>query len=482
MKSYINSFARIAVLLCVVLMIIFSAACQPTPETPAVVGKNAEVPENAKPYNRPDFPDAYNDTCSDNGATIIFDAAVELPESESLPTYEVHQTTFPQEHVDLIVKGLFGDAQLYAIAEPTKSDYEPEYVQALSDLKNKQEHPDQYENTEEYYQGRVDELKQLIENAPDTDNPEPIDTKLKKSPQRGTEALNARGDLGKDKMAELVILDNTDSEYMADNSLMWFKNGSAYSDLSTFYPYIKDAGPLGLNITKEQAIAAAEDIVSRLGANDMEYAACTTGISDSADATFGEEFDPAVPQSYLVYFTRNADGVPVTFDVRNTTSTSPDDYSVPVMRERLVVAVDDSGVTYIRWTAPVAIDKASVQNNSIIPFEDMMVLAKRQFCYLYAVQDGEPPIAVQAQVQSMSEVENGGAVSIEVHIEHIKLGLMQRIVKDEDRIELVPVWDFFGFLEVTYENGEKVMHYTDNISLLTIDAVNGSAIDREKGY
>lgn len=471
-----------ALLAMIMIFACFTTACQPTPERPVVIGKDSGASLNSVQYKKTDFPTIYQDSYSKNGANIVFDASVELPDSDKIPTYKISQTTFAQDQVDSIIKALFGDTQMYAPAEVTKSELEPAYVKALSDLKSKQDNPDQYENSEEYYQEQADELKEQIENAPDSDTLDPIDTKLKKSEQ-GTEHWSGRGDLGKDQMASLLILNNTDSSALGNDSFLKFRNGSAYMDMSTLIPVMQDNGPAKLKITKEEAIQKADDAVRRLGADNMGYAACATGVMENTDGHYTSDYDPQRPQAYLVYYTRNLSGVPVTYDLRSSSNDfAEDSYTVSTMYERITVAVDDTGVTYIRWQGPINIDGISVENNKIVPFEDVITLAKNQLGYSYAAYDeNRPQPSGPSQAQASSPIDNGRIVGNDVHIQRITLGFMQLPIKDENRGELVPVWDFFGYSETVYENGTRAAHYQNDKSILTINAINASVIDRERG-
>jgi hypothetical protein len=215
----------------------------------------------------------------------------------------------------------------------------------------------------------------------------------------------------------------------------------------------------------------------------MDYTAWATGVMESTDGHYTSDYDPQMPQAYLIYYTRNINGVPATYDLRAySNDITEESYSAPQSYERITVAVDDTGVTYLRWQSPVNITRMSVENNSIIPFGDMITLAKEQLAHLYAVNKDVPGIEGYAVPQPSSPVDSGNAVSNGVHIDRVTLGLMQLPVKDEDRWQLVPVWDFFGYYETEFAGGAKQTHYTNDKSLLTINAATGSVIDRNIGY
>lgn len=468
------------------LMILCSllTACQPTPENKVVVGKNDEITQSTIEYVKSNFPDTYQDSYSDKGADIIFDATVNLPESEQLACYTISTAPFTQAQADTIIHGLFGDQKLYDLAVVTKSEIKPEYIQALAELKDKQQNPTQYEASEAYYQERVDELKARINNAPETDILEPSDCKLKNSTsEKGVQYLSARGDLGKDQMAILKITSVDESANVGHDSYLEYINGTKYIDISEPYPNMLDNGPQNLKVTKDEAISMANNIVSQLGVEYMKYSGCATGVVYSNVGDYPETISSQMPQSFLIYYTRNINGVQITYDQRRYSYSSTDDsYSSSEYYERIVVAVDDSGVSYIRWQGPVSIGSVSADNNQIISFEDMMILAKEQLSYEYATFEYQERASENITVaQAQLETTNYGKImSNQVHIQKITLGLMQ-IPTQNGGNEYIPVWDFFGYSQANYENGQE-KQYGNNKSILTINAINGTVIDRDLGY
>jgi hypothetical protein len=242
-----------ALLAAVLFIACFTTACRPTPANAPVRQKDNAVQANAVPYNKADFPDAYKESYSKNGADITFDAAVELPDSDALPIYDISPAVFTQEQVDTIVNAIFGDQQMYEPAKVTKSQLEPAYLEAVAALNDKKANPDQYENTLEYYQDEADRLKEEMENAPEADSLVPIDRMLKTISQ-GTQYYSGRGDLGKDEMALIRINNSINDPDLGNYSYMEFINGSTYMDMSTLIPVMQDNGPVKLKITKEEAI------------------------------------------------------------------------------------------------------------------------------------------------------------------------------------------------------------------------------------
>ena len=68
-------------------------------------------------------------------------------------------------------------------------------------------------------------------------------------------------------------------------------------------------------------------------------------------------------------------------------------------------------------------------------------------------------------------------------IHTVKLGYMRVHEKGNVREgELIPVWDFFGEETISYDQTEPYVEAGPYKSLLTINAVDGTVVDRSLGY
>lgn len=74
-------------------------------------------------------------------------------------------------------------------------------------------------------------------------------------------------------------------------------------------------------------------------------------------------------------------------------------------------------------------------------------------------------------------------MNITFHITRIELGLARINYKDDyNSALLVPAWDFFGYITTNGEISEEEKLLANKNSFLTINAVDGSIIDRHLGY
>ena len=73
-----------------------------------------------------------------------------------------------------------------------------------------------------------------------------------------------------------------------------------------------------------------------------------------------------------------------------------------------------------------------------------------------------------------------------INVDRIELGLM-RITDPATRSSgiVIPVWDFFGNVTTAFKNGEKSYSELDDDplnSVLAINAIDGTLVDRSRGY
>ena len=89
-------------------------------------------------------------------------------------------------------------------------------------------------------------------------------------------------------------------------------------------------------------------------------------------------------------------------------------------------------------------------------------------------------------------LEDEDIINRTIVIDNVELGLMRIIQSNSSEYLLVPVWNFFGYIVYEYkENSDssyvlddenKVMFDGYRHSYLTINAIDGSIIDRSIGY
>ena len=138
------------------------------------------------------------------------------------------------------------------------------------------------------------------------------------------------------------------------------------------------------------------------------------------------------------------------------------DYDRPVIPEHCDVLVQDGKVTAIQWYNAFAVAETENENVALLPLEDILDVFKQQiFRSIY-----------------LDPAEKGKTETHEyMTITRIVLSYMMVKKKDASNERyLLPVWDFMG-----YTSGPSKEWFSGQ-SLLTINAIDGSIIDRNAGY
>ena len=170
---------------------------------------------------------------------------------------------------------------------------------------------------------------------------------------------------------------------------------------------------------------------------------------------------------YVFYFTRMVDGIPLTYtDVWGGGVEEMESTLDPWGYEICNIVVGSDGVYCVELRNPYEIGEVKVKNVQLLDFDEVM--------QIYA---------------QMMEVSMAGFVSDEnfrtCHITRITLGYSRIYdpMSDNSAGTLVPVWDFFGSFDVGLEDTlARDSQGCFTRSLLTINAIDGTVIDRELGY
>lgn len=213
--------------------------------------------------------------------------------------------------------------------------------------------------------------------------------------------------------------------------------------------------PTGCQLSREDARAQADKIAAQITPH-MAYAGCaiTARMQGSNQSAV-----PATPEAWVFYY------VPVyelPWGYVNWIGSS--DYSVTSEEESLFIVVSDAGIENVRWSAPHEIVGVMEADVTLLPFEQVMTVASRLL-----------PL-------SMAWMEDN--LTLHTEITEIRLSYMRVLCQDTpDKLKLVPVWDFFG-TQYRYRNNGKLHYVDDRVfhSFLTINAIDGTIIDRNYGY
>ena len=167
-------------------------------------------------------------------------------------------------------------------------------------------------------------------------------------------------------------------------------------------------------------------------------------------------------EAFVLYYTPSYE-LPETFAYQ---SISQGDFQGITQAERTTVVVDDRGIRSLWFDFPHEITGKLAEDSQLLPFPQIMEIASRLL-----------PLKESFWEKTFREYR--------VRVTDIRLGYMRVQSKNQPgQYQLVPAWDFFGSTEgLGHEaDGSNNLHDYAHISLLTLNAIDGTAIDREWGY
>lgn len=510
-------------LLLLTVTFILLIGCQTTPEEPAVVGKDleqmlalatSEIASEGGLAERLDIPERYESYVEDakGGFKVTINADIILPEADSLPIIRVEAQPFDQQTVDRLIDVLFEPGQLYEpyrLAELTKSEIS-QLLDKLAVQKMELEHqgmkplnPDTmgYEpnateapqpssgsvrngNQLDQINASIKALGQQLDDAPQDKQLVEVTGKFQPSfVMEGLPDEERKEYEGKRiefaNMAQMNPAGGMRSLYVTNYEpyneyrIEYINGGDFATSIEQYYAedeWYDLAGSAGRKqlsdipdpvMTAAQLQEAADRFLEQLG---IDYLACVQ--NERVVGTYGKgDREGTLYKAYRLQYVRMVQKVPVTHTYIDGVSGSDEQTIWNWAYEKMTLIVDDNSVKAMTWTAPYRLLDTVTSDTNMLPFSKVKDIFEKMILIgnSYYTQIGA-----------------------DMNITEIRLGLM-RITEQDNQTKglLIPVWDFFGTLTTHYEeNGEQKSHTLKEPGQvwLTINAINGSIIDRSVGY
>lgn len=190
-----------------------------------------------------------------------------------------------------------------------------------------------------------------------------------------------------------------------------------------------------------------------------------------------EQID-AVPEYYLFTFVRAIDDVPM--ELVSPKDATGINYREAWKPESITVCVDNQGVWYVGWDSPSDLKEELNANVALLSFERILEVFQTQAQNQFVYSEHDAEYLTQCAYE----------------IDRVALNYMA-VAKEgtQDEYLLIPVWDFYGRTVLTYsdayyasdgqydldDNNQRVIQ-NPNYSYMTINALDGTIIDRDLGY
>ncbi len=175
---------------------------------------------------------------------------------------------------------------------------------------------------------------------------------------------------------------------------------------------------------------------------------------------------------YSFLFHQVIDGIPIIITNSQGIDT---EFNYTLFPERLCMVISEGKVVSMDMNATGKLGAVKRESCELLDFATVLGIAQKILPLQYATDGIYPSGTPQT------------TTSIDYTIDRITFGYMRVMVKDQpNSFELIPVWDFFGnrlYLGV-YDNKTPLKYYypTQDRSYLTINAMDGTVIDRWLGY
>lgn len=487
-------------------------------ETAAQTPESATAPNDAESLSaqmraRLAAPEHVTDSFQNkNGNQIVeIDADVYIPNATKLSIVEVSRSPLTQDRADRVVKTLMkGQLQAYdTTLERRLGRTEVQYwIDAIDELvANQGASADSAWKAE--MQSERDYWESVLANA--ADDAAPLTSRLTHPVWWGKGNGDAGYRMEKADSVQLLGVSESDAGYETlriwkgtDESCIicyvrepneWVSPGSQIGSYMsekelTFAEKTFPDNPLGeirsadiadipaIQTTQEQALQIGDALMTELAISNVSCVSAekcwggsfdTDAVGPRGIAMAGFGITNPFRCVWRLRYTRTFNGLETTFDYGQCMPVvNPDDDKEVLPSadyEQIEVYVDDTGIVGFRWASPLDVGKVVVEDSAVLPFDEIMQVFYGTF--LAANQWATPP-ADEMRHYEISEIRFGYT------------RIREQSVYDKGL--LVPAWDFYAKRIYNPEDDAGEISCRPNKSIFTINAIDGTIIDRVQGY
>ncbi len=385
---------------------------------------------------------------------VKIDAETEIPNVAAVPVFTVRVKTFTPEERERMTKALLGDGPYYnfnrdlAIKVSEEQNIEQQ-TKELTDLDNRI-----YGENYNYEQARwvaEQNLNSYLKSYAELPEPGPME------PWTGSFS------------GERTVVANAENRYLS------FSEGAMCLYDETMNAAHTFGGHTPETAEQREAMDAAREAFFALTGEQFE--ASTITYDDDLFLKYqGLSIQDFPPEEYSVSLIRKVAGIPCyPYSAYHGSDTAMQaagvsfDYDDPVIPENAEALIRDGKLVALNWYNIVENVRTENENVELLPFDKILELFKKQIFRSIYLDEGE-----------------GTEWSYTMVVERICLSYMKVKKKDAPNERyLLPVWDFMGYdYNDEIDNSSQIGHkaWFSAQSLLTINAIDGSIIDRDAGY
>ena len=478
---------KVIALLLILMCVIGAAGCQKTPESPIVIGKNRDkMIEQANSLEDKSLtvgeqisaPETIKIEFQDTTGELTFsvDAKVILPDADHLKTIRITSHEITQEEVDTWTEVMFAGETLYTIdsfASMTKKEITEKLLESkkrLAQLDVDDEERIMCETSIAYYEG-------LLKTAPDdyvlTETTNKLVTGENNSissvqfavPQKNGLAVRGFSASNYKYAHPIVYTDRGDTQFTGRSRVFSLEEMEQEYAIATESYQIKLDAYRQLDdpaITSQQAVEMGNDFLTKLAMNGYVINSAELAISEPTATNLLGEPVGNVLKGWRLEYRREIGGVPLISHGSAFQMATPDE-GEPWSYERVMLFVTDDGIAEAYIDEQYDIGETLVENCKVMNFDEIMDIFKKM-------------LPIQHNVTAMGD----HLINAKWDIISIEFGYTS--ISEENSVDtglLVPSWTFYGYHTATYKDDT---YSSDMYPVLTINAIDGSIIDRYAGY
>lgn len=415
-------------------------------------------------------PDTYQAQFNSDTIFVNADAPVIIPEAAGFKIKKVTARPFQQSDYDTIDRVLLKGASLWdrdmTVMEDSHGFTKAELEAKIKELEDRKtalggDGSLEYEGMGITLDERLEETRKLLEAAPD----EPV---IAEVPATVSYTENAEDPAN--WLFGYATVEDQDYAVSLHNLLTddfrWTRFQISKREDADQYSFLFDTVPEVRNLKTplNEFQQKADALMERLGFDEYapqggEYCATYDTSEVNSDVLAINKI------GYCIHFTRVVDGIPLTY-TRQSGDGAVSSTDVVWPYEYFDLIYNDEGFACLDWLNPYEVEDISDDYVFLLPFDEIQKIFEEMILQKY-----------EGIFQDTGE-------KTEISINEVRLGYM-RIRENGSAKEgtLIPVWDFFGTRTTTVDGfTEPYLRATPYESLFTINAMDGTVIDREFGY
>ena len=390
---------------------------------------------------------------------------VSLPNVEAVPIASATCRDVTKTDLLNAINAFFGKKVTFIYAPEDTKEYAEKWLPLMQEIYDgilDGTNPNKEPSYEQAVKEKIDLYNNMIQTAPSATEKQEVAVEfIERTNESGNHYTGFRGVTELNGTEYLVTASYSDRTSAVNINEL-------YDNQPLYYLGTYRSEPDGLSITKEQAISLATAMAEKLDSGLVLSHVMTVGLFVQS----GEENTWEHPWAWQCIFMRAVNGVGTVYDSRDVASDMETKVQNGRAYEALEITVDDRGICNVHWINPMTVDTITNPDATLMPFTEI-----------------ETKLADLIREKYDYDITRENDSTHELYILRAELGMMRIGKPGSTTYTLEPVWSFFiGFDEKPdYDSIPDLLRaaYDGDPAYwnsLTISAIDGHVIDRDRGY